>query len=105
MHSAWYRTPTVFRNKRVLIVGNFSSGTDIAREICGGSVRNFAGGDQWQRDVEAGATNTKVFQSYLRLDLPPLWTMILVMLRVLIGVVVSKLWGKLIMWLKMARCS
>lgn len=71
VHSAWYRTPTVFRNKRVLIVGNFSSGTDIAREICGGSVRNFAGGDQWQRDVEAGATNTKVFQSYLRLDLPP----------------------------------
>lgn len=72
-HSAWYRTPTPFRGQRVLVVGNFSSGTDITRELCGGSVRTFPGSEQWQIDAaqQPPATGTVVYQSYLRPDLPP----------------------------------
>ncbi|SHO77372.1 Similar to S.cerevisiae protein FMO1 (Flavin-containing monooxygenase) [Malassezia sympodialis ATCC 42132] len=72
-HSAWYRTPTIFRNQRVLVVGNFSSGTDVARELCGGAVRTFPGSEQWKKEAaqEPPATGTYVYQSYLRPDLPP----------------------------------
>lgn len=72
-HSAWYRTPTIFRDKTVLVVGNFSSGTDIARELCGGSVRTFKGSEAWQRDTacEPPKTGVTVYQSYLDPSQPP----------------------------------
>lgn len=34
-HSAWYRDPSMIKEKNVLIVGNASSGMDIAREMAG----------------------------------------------------------------------
>ncbi|WFD20034.1 non-specific serine/threonine protein kinase [Malassezia caprae] len=49
MHSAWYRYPDDLHARRILIVGNNSSGADIARELCGECV----------------------FQSYARVDQPP----------------------------------
>lgn len=33
LHSAWYRHPMTFRGEKVVVVGNNSSGMDIAREI------------------------------------------------------------------------
>lgn len=73
LHSAWYRTPVAFRGKRVFIVGNFSSGADIARELCGGSVRTFEGYEQWQRDANASpsGTGTVVYHSYRDPTKPP----------------------------------
>lgn len=72
-HSAWYRTPVPFRGKRVLIVGNFSSGADIARELCGGSVRSFDGVEEWQSDANANPprTGTVVYNSYRDPSQPP----------------------------------
>lgn len=70
VHSAWYRTPTVFRGERVLIVGNNSSGGDIARELCGGTVRTFPGYEAWQRACE-DAPPVQVYQSYHNPDEPP----------------------------------
>ena len=38
IHSAWYRYPDTLQARRIMIVGNNSSGADIARELCGGAV-------------------------------------------------------------------
>ena len=72
-HSAWYRTPTEFRNQRVLVVGNNSSGCDITRELTGGAVRTFPGSDEWQESAKQDppTTGVEVFQSYHNLDKPP----------------------------------
>ncbi|WFC98439.1 monooxygenase [Malassezia yamatoensis] len=73
LHSAWYRTPTEFRDQRVLVVGNSSSACDITRELTGGSVRNFPGSDDWQAESkqQPPKTNVKVFQAYHNLDESP----------------------------------
>lgn len=64
MHSAWYRYPDNLHARRVLIVGNNSSGADIAREMCGGAVRTWSS--------EAGSSLPEcVFQSYAHVDQPP----------------------------------
>lgn len=70
-HSAWYRTPVVFQGQKVLIVGNNSSGMDIAREICGHIVRDFAGRDEWLQKVAMGATGTRVINSVEDITKPP----------------------------------
>ncbi|KAE8213104.1 hypothetical protein CF327_g3330 [Tilletia walkeri] len=72
-HSAWYRTPTIFRNQSVLIVGNNSSGMDIARELHGKVVRHFEGAEQWIADanVSPPRTGVKVRQSVEDVDKPP----------------------------------
>ncbi|TFB04335.1 Thiol-specific monooxygenase [Trichoderma ghanense] len=33
IHSKTYRSPSIYRNKRVLVIGNSASGTDISREL------------------------------------------------------------------------
>lgn len=73
LHSAWYRSPVAFRGKRVVIVGNFSSGADIARELCGGSVRAFDGYEEWNRQANASPseTGTIVYHSYRDPSKPP----------------------------------
>ncbi|TKY90463.1 hypothetical protein EX895_000461 [Sporisorium graminicola] len=44
LHSAWYRSPIPFENKTVLVVGNSSSGSDIARELSGYVLRTLPEG-------------------------------------------------------------
>lgn len=58
-HSAWYRDPTKLLRKgepkRILIVGNASSGMDIARELSGFITRDLPCGlnpEQWQKYCE-----------------------------------------------------
>lgn len=64
MHSAWYRYPNDLHARRVLIVGNNSSGADIARELCGGAVRS------WSSEAGSSAP-VCVFHSYAHVDQPP----------------------------------
>lgn len=73
IHSAWYRTPMAFRGKRVLVVGNFSSGTDVARELCGGIARSIHGADEWNREAGENPprTGVTVYNSYLDPSKPP----------------------------------
>jgi len=33
MHSIWYRNPSKYKGKKVLVVGGGSSGRDISREV------------------------------------------------------------------------
>lgn len=70
-HSAWYRTPLIFRDRKVLIVGNNSSGMDIARELCGHIVRDFEGRDKWLNDVKENATGVCVYNSVEDITKPP----------------------------------
>lgn len=63
MHSAWYRYPDDLHARRILIVGNNSSGADIARELCGGAVRT------WTSTGAAPADC--VYQSYADVDQAP----------------------------------
>lgn len=58
IHSAWYRTPAAFRNKRVLVVGSMASASDVTRELAGGSIRSFPGDATWQPD------SVQVWQSH-----------------------------------------
>ena len=67
MHSAWYRNPDTLNARRILIVGSNSSGSDIARELCGGAVRQWRTSEEWQRSSE----NVTVYQSYHDLAKPP----------------------------------
>ncbi|KAK0554376.1 monooxygenase [Tilletia horrida] len=73
LHSAWYRTPTVFRGQSVLVVGNNSSGMDIARELHGKVVRDFDGREEWIADAHAQPprTGVKVRQSVEDITKPP----------------------------------
>ncbi|KAK0545282.1 monooxygenase [Tilletia horrida] len=73
LHSAWYRTPVVFRGKSVLIVGNNSSGMDIARELHGKVVRHFDGVEEWVKDASAfpPRTGVRVRQSVEDVSKPP----------------------------------
>lgn len=65
LHSAWYRYPDALHTRRVLIVGNNSSGADIARELCGGSVRT------WPHQADWHPSSVTVFQSYHNVAEPP----------------------------------
>ncbi|KAN0066249.1 monooxygenase [Thecaphora frezii] len=73
LHSAWYRHPQTFRGKTVLVVGNSSSGSDIARELVGYVVRSFEGAQQWidQANAKPPQTGVKVYQSYEDIEKPP----------------------------------
>ncbi|KAE8234174.1 hypothetical protein CF326_g789 [Tilletia indica] len=73
LHSSFYRTPTVFRNKSVLVIGNNSSGMDVARELHGKCVRKFPGVDEWVADATADPprTGVKVRQSVEDVNRPP----------------------------------
>ncbi|KAK0554377.1 monooxygenase [Tilletia horrida] len=73
LHSSFYRTPTVFRNKSVLVIGNNSSGMDVARELNGKCVRTFPGVDEWVADASASPprTGVKVRQSVEDVNRPP----------------------------------
>jgi len=73
LHSAWYRTPLVFRGQNVLIVGNNSSGMDVARELNGGIVRDLEGGPEWIADAKAvpPRTGVRVRQSVEDVEKPP----------------------------------
>ncbi|PWN20033.1 FAD/NAD(P)-binding domain-containing protein [Microstroma glucosiphilum] len=62
-HSAWYRTPTIYRGKKVVVVGNNSSGFDICRELQGHIVRDFAGKEEWVQDVKSGSTGVEIINS------------------------------------------
>lgn len=62
-HSAWYRTPTIYRGKKVVVVGNNSSGFDICRELQGHIVRDFAGKEEWIQDVRNDSTGVEIINS------------------------------------------
>lgn len=67
LHSAWYRFPQPFANRTVLVVGNSSSGCDMARELVGHVTREFSGSQEW-RD---SAPSVTVYQSYENVEKPP----------------------------------
>ncbi|EPQ32262.1 uncharacterized protein PFL1_00459 [Pseudozyma flocculosa PF-1] len=73
LHSAWYRQPHAFRGKKVLVIGNSSSGSDIARELVGHVVRSFDGSQQWieQANAQPPQTGVTVLQSYEDVQKPP----------------------------------
>ncbi|PWN47577.1 FAD/NAD(P)-binding domain-containing protein [Violaceomyces palustris] len=73
MHSAGYRHPERFRGKTVLVVGNSSSGCDVARELSGYLVREFQGSEEWVRDskTQPPSTGVKVYHSYEDFESPP----------------------------------
>lgn len=72
-HSAWYRSPLDYRGKRVLVVGNFSSGADIVRELTGGIVRKFDGSDEWIKQSAGNppGTGVTVYHAYRNPENPP----------------------------------
>lgn len=76
IHSAWYRDPaSIFlpkESRRVLVVGNASSGMDISRELSGFSVRNLPSGmtpNQWAQHCKHNPIS--VYQSWHSLDKAP----------------------------------
>lgn len=72
-HSAWYRFPEGFRGQRVLVVGNNSSGGDVARELSGGIKRDFPGAHEWCEEAatEPPQTGVTVYQCYRHPEAPP----------------------------------
>lgn len=74
LHSAWYRSPIPFEDKRVLVVGNSSSGSDIARELSGYVLRTLPEGEAATREFidrcEGGKVGS-VLHSYEHFDKPP----------------------------------
>lgn len=85
LHSSWYRTPLAFRGKNVLVVGNASSGMDIARELNGFAVRHlplpvpdgaesaqeFVSAQSWAEECKSGASAVHVWQSVTDVHRPP----------------------------------
>ena len=67
IHSAWYRYPDTLQARRIMIVGNNSSGADIARELCGGAVRTWPTAASWERQLQ----DVSVFHSYQDPTKPP----------------------------------
>lgn len=74
LHSAWYRTPWEFGDdRRVVVVGNMSSGMDIARELSGWVVRtndDFEKRDEWVEKVKGGR-GPQVINSIEDMTKPP----------------------------------
>lgn len=74
LHSAWYRSPLPFEGKRVLVVGNSSSGSDIARELSGYILRTLPEGQAATEafiDRQKDQGREKVLHSYEHFDKPP----------------------------------
>lgn len=76
LHSAWYRDPTLLLQKdapkRILIVGNASSGMDIARELSGFITRDLPCGlnpKQWSEKCQKDPF--EIFSSWHSPDKPP----------------------------------
>lgn len=71
-HSAWYRDPSTYTERKVLVVGNASSGMDISRELAGYITRNLPSGmtpQEWkQRCKEDPFT---VYSSWHSMDKGP----------------------------------
>lgn len=74
LHSAWYRSPLPFEGKTVLVVGNSSSGSDIARELSGYVLRTLPEGETATtafKDRCSKGREGKVLHSYEHIDKPP----------------------------------
>lgn len=75
LHSAWWRSPLPFQHKTVLVVGNSSSGSDIARELSGYILRTLPEGkaatEAFVDKCNAGEKDGKVLHSYEHFDKPP----------------------------------
>ncbi len=56
MHSAWWRSPVPFAGRTVLVVGNSSSGSDIARELAGYILRTLPEATLQLATTSPGAT-------------------------------------------------
>ncbi|CEH19365.1 fad nad-binding domain-containing protein [Ceraceosorus bombacis] len=76
MHSSWYRSPVPFLGKKVLVVGNASSGMDIAREMNGSVFRaipDLKGSDlsaaKWSEALSRAPI--QVYQSVEDVEKPP----------------------------------
>ncbi|SPO20797.1 related to FMO1 - flavin-containing monooxygenase [Ustilago trichophora] len=75
LHSAWWRSPIPFEGKTVLVVGNSSSGSDIARELSGYLLRTLPEGstateEYIQRRIHS-SSKAKILHSYQEYDKPP----------------------------------
>jgi hypothetical protein len=71
-HSAWYRDPSVMKERNVLIVGNASSGMDIARELAGYLARDLPSGlspDEWREKCKEDPF--KIYSSWHSLEKAP----------------------------------
>lgn len=73
MHSAWWRSPVPFAGRTVLVVGNSSSGSDIARELAGYILRSLPEGDTATRNYMARCDHDppRILHSYEKFDAPP----------------------------------
>ncbi|KAJ9476921.1 Thiol-specific monooxygenase [Pseudozyma hubeiensis] len=75
LHSAWYRSPVPFKGITVLVVGNSSSGSDIARELVGYILRTLPEGQSETKKFidgcEAGEQSGRVLHSYEDVDKAP----------------------------------
>ncbi|PWZ02798.1 FAD/NAD(P)-binding domain-containing protein [Testicularia cyperi] len=76
LHSAWWRSPIPFARRTVLVVGNSSSGSDIARELAGYVLRTLPEGqgatEDWVRDCKTGGLRgPSVLHSYEDVNKPP----------------------------------
>ncbi|SNX81541.1 related to FMO1 - flavin-containing monooxygenase [Melanopsichium pennsylvanicum] len=75
LHSAWWRTPLPFENKTVLVVGNSSSGSDIARELSGYILRTLPEGEAATKAYiarcDTKGVSGRVLHSYEQFDKPP----------------------------------
>ena len=75
LHSAWYRSPLPFEGQTVLVVGNSSSGSDIARELAGYVVRTLPEGQAatsaFVQRCHRDGVKGKVLHSYEHVDQPP----------------------------------
>ncbi|SAM71297.1 related to FMO1-flavin-containing monooxygenase [Ustilago bromivora] len=78
LHSAWWRSPLPYEGKKVLVVGNSSSGSDIARELAGYVLRTLPEGEAATQSYiercsagKKGKESRRVLHSYEHLDKPP----------------------------------
>ncbi|SJX60268.1 related to FMO1-flavin-containing monooxygenase [Sporisorium reilianum f. sp. reilianum] len=73
LHSAWYRSPIPFEHKTVLVVGNSSSGSDIARELSGYILRTLPEGEAATKAFikRCEGRTGRVLHSYEHFDKPP----------------------------------
>ncbi|SPO19877.1 related to FMO1 - flavin-containing monooxygenase [Ustilago trichophora] len=73
LHSAWWRSPLPFEGKTVLVVGNSSSGSDIARELAGYVLRTLPEGSTATEEYiqRRKISQVKVLHSYEQYDKPP----------------------------------
>lgn len=78
LHSAWWRSPLPYEGKKVLVVGNSSSGSDIARELAGYLLRILPEGEAATQSYiercsagKKGKESRRVLHSYQHFDKPP----------------------------------